>query len=178
MGQPSATPARRSASPEASHEIVLGDFGSCAYCAGQTPGFCEACHRYVCQKPECHAKHDREWNRASAVSRPAASPRKEIDFERRRPLRTAVHGIKVDYPDLQPRLRDISPFGIYIEDSRPPSSVGASLRICIRLSESESISARVIVRRVDPTGMAVEFTEMGSPDRARLEAYLHTLNKP
>lgn len=177
MGQPSAMPARRSISPATTHEIVLGDFGSCAYCAEQTPGFCEACHRYVCQKPDCHAQHDREWNRSSVLSRPQASPRKEVDFERRRPLRTAVQGIEVDYPDLQPQLRDLSPFGVYIEDGRPPSSAGTSLRIRIWLSETECISARVIVRRVDPGGMAVEFTEISSTDRARLEAFLHTLNK-
>lgn len=176
MGHLSAASAR-STSPENRHEIVLGDFGSCAYCAEQTPGFCEACHRYVCQKPDCHTQHDREWNRTSALARSQVSSRKEIDFERRRPQRMAVPGIELDYPDLQPRIRDISPFGAYIEDGRPPASVGACLRLRVWLSETESINARVIVRRVDPIGMAVEFTEMSAPDRARLEAFLRTLNK-
>ena len=176
MGQVSGTPSR-GIPPEPSHEIVLGDFGSCAYCAAQTPGFCEACHRFVCQKPECHTKHDREWKRSSVLARAQVAARREVDFERRRPLRTAVHGIEVDYPDLQPRLRDISSFGVYIEDGRPPASVGACLRIRIWLSETESISTRVIVRRVDPGGMAVEFTEMGNADRARLEAFLQKIDK-
>ena len=163
----------------ATHEIALGELGACSYCAAQTSWFCETCHLFVCNKPECRTQHDRETRSTltSTLWKQPAPPSKEIDFDRRRPTRTAVRGIKVDYPDLQPQIRDLSLFGAYIEDMRPPSCVGTSLRICLRLSEREQIAARVIVRRVDRTGMAVEFTEISSGDRARLEAFLHNANK-
>ena len=163
--------------PSARHEIALGELGTCSYCAAQTSWFCETCHLFVCNKPECRAHHDQETRRPSTLWKQSTPKSKEIDFERRRPLRTSVSGVKVNYPDLQPQVRDLSPFGAYIEDRRPPSCAGTSLRLDIWLSERERVSARVIVRRVDAHGMAVEFTEISSADRTRLEAYLHNANK-
>ncbi len=162
--------------PNSSHEIALGELGSCSYCAAQTTWFCGTCHLFVCNKPECRAQHDREGRRMPTLWKQPVPASKEIDFDRRRPLRTSVKGIKVDYPDLQPLVRDLSLFGAYIEDSRP-ATAGTALSLCLWLSERDHISARAIVRRVDPHGMAVEFTEISSADRARLEAFLHTLNK-
>lgn len=158
--------------PNNKHEIVLGDFGPCAYCAEQAAGFCQACHLHVCNKPECRSQHEREWEKSPTLPRKVALPSK-VDFDRRRPQRTHIEGIKIEYPDVQPQVRDISAYGAYIEDPHP-STVGSILRIRLWLSEAGHVNARAIVRRVDKTGMAVEFTEISNPDRTRLEDFIRS----
>lgn len=74
----------------------------------------------------------------------------------------------VDYPAYRPAVRDISLSGVFIEDPRPIPP-GHVIRVRIQLSENESITANVMVRRVEEgRGMGVEFLAMTDADGNRL----------
>ncbi len=74
----------------------------------------------------------------------------------------------VDYPAYRASVRDINLSGAFIEDPRPIPP-GHVIRLRIQLSESESITANVMVRRVEQgRGMGVEFLAMNVADRDRL----------
>ncbi len=74
----------------------------------------------------------------------------------------------VDYPAYRPAVRDISLAGAFIEDPRPIHP-GRVIRLRIQLSANESITASVMVRRVEEgCGMGVEFLAMNDADRNRL----------
>ncbi len=74
----------------------------------------------------------------------------------------------VDYPAFRPAVRDISLAGAFIEDPRPIPP-GHVIRLRVQLSANESITANVMVRRVEEgRGMAVEFLAMDDADRNRL----------
>jgi len=74
----------------------------------------------------------------------------------------------VDYAAYRPAMRDISLSGVFIEDPRPIPP-GHVIRLRIQLSETESITANVMVRRVEEKrGMGVEFLAMNDAIRNRL----------
>ncbi|MFQ5694525.1 MAG: PilZ domain-containing protein [Terriglobia bacterium] len=95
------------------------------------------------------------------------------DYERRsQPRVQPAETIWVDYPDLKPRVRDMSLAGAYIEDARPLLR-GHVCSIRLTLSQQQSVNAKAIVRRTDPgVGMAVEFVEISAEDRRRLQRFL------
>lgn len=96
-----------------------------------------------------------------------------IDHERRAQPR--VHpdrNIQVDYPDLRPRIRDISLSGAFIEDQRPLPR-GRMLKVTIRLDDRTSVSVRAMVRRSEEgVGMGVEFLSMSDQDRNHLRQFI------
>lgn len=95
-----------------------------------------------------------------------------VDHERRTDQRIQPQGARVEFPELQPRLRDLSLSGAYIEDPRPLSR-GRMLRMKIVLSETVTIAVRAMVRRVDEgKGMSVEFLEINATDRKRLRDFV------
>lgn len=74
----------------------------------------------------------------------------------------------VDYPAYRASVRDINLSGAFIEDLRPIPP-GHVIRLRIQLSANESITANVMVRRVEEgRGMGVEFLAMNDADRNRL----------
>ncbi len=74
----------------------------------------------------------------------------------------------VDYPAYRASVRDINLSGAFIEDPRPIPP-GHVIRLRIQLSANESITANVMVRRVEVgRGMGVEFLAMNDADRHRL----------
>ena len=74
----------------------------------------------------------------------------------------------VYYPAYRASVRDINLSGAFIEDLRPIPP-GHVIRLRIQLSENESITANVMVRRVEEgQGMGVEFLAMNDADRNRL----------
>jgi len=91
------------------------------------------------------------------------------DHERRTQARTRLeHPVYVDYPELRPRVRDISLAGAYIEDHRPLPR-GRMLQLRIWLDDATSIAAKAMIRHSDEgQGMGVEFLSMSDDDRARL----------
>ncbi|MFQ5662387.1 MAG: PilZ domain-containing protein [Terriglobia bacterium] len=96
------------------------------------------------------------------------------DAERRGNPR--IH-FRVDYPEMQPRVRDISISGAYIDDPRPLSR-GRMLRMRIWLSDEVSITVGAMVRRVDEgAGMGVEFVEISDADRTRLRGIITVMTK-
>lgn len=96
-----------------------------------------------------------------------------LDHERRTQVR--IHPerpIYADYPDLRPRVRDISLSGAYIEDHRPLPR-GRMLHVRLWLDERTSITARAMIRRSDEgVGMGVEFLTMSDDDRNRLRQFV------
>lgn len=96
-----------------------------------------------------------------------------IDHERRG--QTRIHPEKpvfADYPELRPRVRDISLAGAYIEDPRPLAR-GRMLQLRLQLDERTTIAARAMVRRSDPgVGMGVEFLVMSDEDTRRLHGFV------
>ncbi len=74
----------------------------------------------------------------------------------------------VDYPTYRASVRDINLSGAFIEDPRPIPP-GHVIRLRVQLSENESITANVMVRRVEEgRGMGVEILAMNDADRNRL----------
>lgn len=72
-------------------------------------------------------------------------------------------------------VRDISLGGVYIEDHRSQFSEGTELDLELRLGD-ESISVRGVVQRSYPEeGFAVQFLEISSEAKERLERYFRTL---
>lgn len=96
-----------------------------------------------------------------------------IDHERRaQPRIQPAKPIHVDYPELRPRVRDISLAGAYIEDPRPLPR-GRMLQLRIQLDERTAITARAMIRRSDPgVGMGVEFLVMSDEDSKRLHDFV------
>ena len=96
-----------------------------------------------------------------------------IDHERRGQPR--IHPDKpvfADYPELRPRVRDISLAGAYIQDPRPLPR-GRMLQLRIALDERTTITARAMVRRSDPgVGMGVEFLVMSDEDSRHLHKFV------
>jgi len=74
------------------------------------------------------------------------------------------------------RVRDVSAGGVFIATTAAVR-VGAKLELLFALPEGET-RVEGIVRYTDPAkGIGVEFTRMGSGDRARLQELLRRLNK-
>ncbi len=96
----------------------------------------------------------------------------KIDHDRRTEPRLQVRPLSVEFPDLQPRVRNLSLSGLYIEDPRPFPR-GRIVRLKIWLGDQESIVVRAMVRRVDEgAGMSLEFVEINDADRQRLRSFL------
>lgn len=95
------------------------------------------------------------------------------DHERRtQPRKRLERPVYVDYPEMRPRLRDISLAGAYIEDHRPLPR-GRMLQLRIWLDEGTSITAQAMIRRSDEgQGMGVEFLSMSDDDRGRLRQHV------
>ena len=98
-----------------------------------------------------------------------------IDYERRTQARLRPEQpVYADYPELRPRLRDISMSGAYIEDSRPLTR-GHLMEMRIWLDEHTAITVKAMIRRADPgVGMGVEFLAMSDADRNRLRDFVGT----
>lgn len=96
-----------------------------------------------------------------------------LDHERRtQPRIQPARPIYADYPDLRPRVRDISLAGAYIEDHRPLPR-GRMLQLRLWLDERTPINVKAMVRRSDEgAGMGVEFLTMSSEDSNRLRHFV------
>lgn len=77
----------------------------------------------------------------------------------------------VDYPHFQPRLRNISLSGAFIEDIRP-FAPGRLIRLRLVPRGAEPIVIQAMVRRVEQGGMGVEFLSMSETDNRRLRQSL------
>jgi hypothetical protein len=101
--------------------------------------------------------------------------------ENRRSARIAVSkGVWVswqaDGPRNVSRVRDLSVDGAFIATATP-LAVGTALQLLFALPEGE-MRIHGIVRYADGhKGMGVEFTRMGTADRARLQELLRRLNR-
>ena len=96
----------------------------------------------------------------------------KIDHDRRTEPRLQVRPPSVEFPDLQPQVRNLSLSGLYIEDP-PPFPRGRIVRLKIWLGDQESIVVRAMVRRVDESaGMSLEFVEIDNAGRQRLRSFL------
>jgi hypothetical protein len=100
--------------------------------------------------------------------------------DNRRDARIPVaQGIWVAWTDGGPRIvskvRDLSAGGVFVS-TRDPVPVGTAINMLFSLPEGE-IRVQGIVRfSADGRGFGVEFTKMGSSDRARLLDLLRRLN--
>jgi hypothetical protein len=96
-----------------------------------------------------------------------------LDHERRAQPRSRLERpVYVDYPELRPRVRDISLAGAYIEDHRPLPR-GRMLQLRIWLDDKTSIAAKAMIRRSDEgAGMGVEFLSMSDDDMNRLRHFV------
>lgn len=78
----------------------------------------------------------------------------------------------VEYPELRPRVRDISLSGAYIEDHRPLPR-GRMLQLRIMLDDRSVINVKAMIRHSDDgVGMGVEFLVMSDDDRKRLRQFV------
>lgn len=100
----------------------------------------------------------------------------QIDHERRAQRRIRLaQVVPVEYPDYQPRLRDLNLGGAFIEDPRPIPR-GRVIQVRFYLGNQSAVQGRAMVRRVEPdVGMAVEFIEMNHDDRNRLREFLASI---
>ena len=74
------------------------------------------------------------------------------------------------------RVRDVSAGGVFIVTTAKVA-IGAKLQLLFALPEGET-RVQAVVRNVDSqTGIGVEFTGMGTGDRARLQEMLRRLTK-
>ncbi|MBI4462202.1 MAG: PilZ domain-containing protein [Acidobacteria bacterium] len=95
-----------------------------------------------------------------------------LDDERRGDTRLRAEALRVEFPDLQARVRDLSLSGAYIDYPRPFPR-GHLVRLRIWLTEESTIDIRAIVRRADEgVGMSVEFVEISQRDRTQLRRFL------
>lgn len=103
-----------------------------------------------------------------------------VDHERRSQSRIRPkQAILVEYPDYQPRVRDISLSGAYIEDARARFSRGRMVRLRLRLDEKTSITVNAMVRRLEEQkGMGVEFLGMSEQDRGILRQFVGASTGP
>lgn len=94
--------------------------------------------------------------------------------DRRQPPPTPLY---VEYPDYQPRVRDISLSGAFVEDSRPLRP-GRLVRIRLTDRTNPPFEIKAMVRRVIPDqGMTVEFVEMSAETRRRLRTLIAVVEK-
>ncbi len=93
----------------------------------------------------------------------------EADHERREDSRQPPQRpLFVEYPDYQPRVRDLSLSGAFILDSRPLRP-GRLVRLLLTDHDNPPLEIKAMVRRVVPDeGMTVEFLEMSDDTRRRL----------
>lgn len=98
-----------------------------------------------------------------------------IDHERRaQPRIQPDRRVYVDYPDLRPRVRDISMSGAFVEDHRPLPP-GRMLNMTLWLDEQTPVTARAMIRRAEEgVGMGVEFLSMSDADLNRLRRFVGT----
>ncbi len=96
-----------------------------------------------------------------------------LDHERRaQPRIVPSKEVRVDYPDIRPRVRNISLSGAFIEDPRPIPR-GRVLQLALHTGDKAPIAVKAMVRRIEPdVGMGVEFIEMSSDDRKRLREFV------
>lgn len=96
-----------------------------------------------------------------------------IDHERRaQPRLQPERPIYVEYPELRPRIRDISLAGAYIEDHRPLPR-GRMLQMRIALDAGPPLEVKAMIRRSDDgAGMGVEFLSMSDADMNRLRRFV------
>lgn len=82
-------------------------------------------------------------------------------------------GIRV-FEEKDWMIRDLSPFGCFIETSNP-LPVNSTLNLQFRIpleSQYIPIAAKGVVRRMEPGGMAIEFTELEPGHYASLEEFV------
>ena len=99
---------------------------------------------------------------------------------RRAPRVATSQGIWVAWTANGPRnvcrVRDLSAGGVFVSTLKPPA-VGTVIQLLFVLPEGE-MRIDGIVRYADTEkGMGVEFTRMGTADRARLQELLRRLNR-
>ena len=102
----------------------------------------------------------------------------KAEHERREDLRKPPpRPLLVEYPELTPRIRDISPSGALIEEQRPlrPGRV-FKLRILDPAGSPFEIKA-MVRRNIPDVGMTVEFLEMDEETRRRLRRLLSVTEK-
>ncbi|MBI2956269.1 MAG: PilZ domain-containing protein [Acidobacteria bacterium] len=93
------------------------------------------------------------------------------DERRSAPRIQPPRAIFVDYPDLRPRIRDISVAGASIEEVRPLPR-GRMINLQLVLDEEKPIAVQAIVRRSQGDTMSVEFLVMNSADRELLRRFI------
>ena len=98
-----------------------------------------------------------------------------FDIESRRRYPRLEFGIRV-FEEKDWMIRDLNPLGCYIETSKPlPIDTELELQFQIPLdSQYLPIEAKGVVRRSEPDGMAIEFTEMQPIYFAYLEKFVET----
>ena len=98
-----------------------------------------------------------------------------FDVESRRRYPRLEFGIRV-FEEKDWMIRDLNPLGCYIETSKPlPIDTELKLQFQIPLdSQYLPIEAKGVVRRSEPDGMAIEFTEMQPIYFAYLEKFVET----
>ena len=98
-----------------------------------------------------------------------------FDIESRRRYPRLEFGIRV-FEEKDWMIRDLNPLGCFIETSKPlPIDTELKLQFQIPLdSQYLPIEAKGVVRRSEPDGMAIEFTEMQPIYFAYLEKFVET----
>ena len=98
-----------------------------------------------------------------------------FDIESRRRYPRLEFGIRV-FEEKDWMIRDLNPLGCFIETSSPlPIDTELNLQFRIPLdSQYLPIKARGVVRRNEPEGMAIEFTEMQPIYFAYLEKFVES----
>jgi hypothetical protein len=98
-----------------------------------------------------------------------------FDIASRRRYPRLEFGIRV-FEEKDWMIRDLNPLGCYIETAKPlPIDTELNLQFQIPLdSQYLPIEAKGIVRRSEPDGMAIEFTEMQPIYFAYLEKFVET----
>ena len=95
--------------------------------------------------------------------------------ESRRRYPRLEFGIRV-FEEKDWMIRDLNPLGCFIETSAPrPIGTGLSLEFQIPLgTEYVPIIAKGVVRRLEPKGMAIEFTDLKPEYYTYLEEFVDT----
>ena len=98
----------------------------------------------------------------------------ELNESRRRYPRLEF-GIRV-FEEKDWMIRDLNPLGCFVETSNPlPVNSELNLRFQIPLeSRYVPIATKAVVRRIEPEGMAIEFTELEPSDYESLEEFVET----
>jgi hypothetical protein len=98
-----------------------------------------------------------------------------LDVESRRRYPRLEFGIRV-FEEKDWMIRDLNPLGCFIETATPlavDTEVNLQFQIPLE-SEYLPIVAKGVVRRSEPDGMAIEFTEMQPVYYAYLEKFVET----